>query len=87
MDAHGDSRTSRVPADQALEPLSWTTRIHLAATVGVYIVGVTWFARTEEKRSNPESLRAAALVMLAALILALTVPVRVAAETCSTLFP
>ena len=29
--------------------IPWATRLHLAATVGVYIIGVTWFVRTEEK--------------------------------------
>ncbi len=70
--------------------LPWNARLHLAATVGVYIVGVTWFARTEEKRSKPEALRAAAVVMLIALVLALAVPIRVptgANSPASPLFP
>lgn len=67
--------------------IPWVTRLHLAATVAVYIVGVTWFARTEEERSNPEVLRAAAFVLLGALLLALAVPVRVPAGTASPLFP
>lgn len=72
-------------ADVAAVP--WTTRLHLALTIGVYIAGVTWFARTEEKRSRPETLTAAAAVMLAALVVALAVPVRVPAGTSSVLFP
>jgi 4-hydroxybenzoate polyprenyltransferase len=67
--------------------IPWAVRLHLAATVGVYIIGVTWFARTEEKRSNPEVLRAAAFVLLGALLLALVVPVRVPPDTASPLFP
>ena len=67
--------------------IPWITRLHVAATVGVYIVGVTWFARTEEKRSSPEVLRAAALVLLAALLLTLAVPVRVPPGTASPFFP
>jgi 4-hydroxybenzoate polyprenyltransferase len=67
--------------------IPWATRLHLAVTVGVYIIGVTWFARTEEKRSSPEVLRAAAFVMLGALLLALAVPVRVPTGTASPLFP
>jgi 4-hydroxybenzoate polyprenyltransferase len=47
----------------------------LAAAVGVYIAGVTWFARTEAQTSNQEVLKAAALVMGAGLLLALPVPV------------
>lgn len=63
------------------------TQLHLAATVGLYIVGVTWFARTEEKRSEPKVLRRAGLVMLAAGLLALAVGVRVPPGTPSPLFP
>jgi 4-hydroxybenzoate polyprenyltransferase len=72
-------------ADSANLPL--TTRLHLALTVGVYIVGVTWFARTEEKRSDPKVLTRAALVMLAAALLALAVATRVPPGTSSPLFP
>lgn len=63
------------------------TRIHLALTVGVYIVGVTWFARTEEKRSDPKVLTRAALVMLVAALLGLGVAIRVPPGTSSPLFP
>ena len=72
-------------ADPAALPL--TTRLHLALTIGVYIVGVTWFARTEEKRSDPKVLVRAALVMLAAALLALAVATRVPQGTSSPLFP
>jgi 4-hydroxybenzoate polyprenyltransferase len=72
-------------ADNATMPL--TTQLHLALTVGVYIVGVTWFARTEEKRSDPKVLARAALVMLAAALLALAVATRVPPGTASPLFP
>jgi 4-hydroxybenzoate polyprenyltransferase len=67
--------------------LSCSTRVHLASVVGLYIVGVTWFARTEEKRSDPKALRAAALVLLVSLLIALTVPLRVPVGTSSDLFP
>ncbi len=46
----------------------------LAFVVFLYIVGVTWFARTEAKLSDPWMLRVAAGIILAALVLALTVP-------------
>jgi 4-hydroxybenzoate polyprenyltransferase len=46
----------------------------LAVVVGVYIAGVTWFARTEAVASNQTQLSAPASVMLAALVLALAVP-------------
>lgn len=54
----------------------WTaTNLHVAGVVGVYIVGVTWFARTEEGTSSRRQLVLAALVMLAAAAGALAVPV------------
>jgi 4-hydroxybenzoate polyprenyltransferase len=46
----------------------------LALVVGVYIAGVTWFARTEARVSSRQMLLAAAGVILASLVLALTVP-------------
>ena len=72
-------------ADPAAIPL--VTQVHLALTGGLYIVGVTWFARTEEKRSDPKVLTKAALVMLAAVGLALAVATRVTPGTSSPLFP
>jgi 4-hydroxybenzoate polyprenyltransferase len=47
----------------------------LALVVGIYIVGVTWFARREAGASSKLELVAAALVMLTALPLALFLPV------------
>lgn len=52
----------------------------LALVVGLYIVGVTWFARTEARASNQNTLTAAAGVMLGALVLGLAVP-ELAAES------
>jgi hypothetical protein len=46
----------------------------LAWIVGLYIVGVTWFARTEANTSQQNVLVLAAGVMLAALLLALALP-------------
>jgi 4-hydroxybenzoate polyprenyltransferase len=46
-------------------------RLHLAAVVGLYIVGVTWFARTEESQSRARNLKLAFLVVVAALVAAL----------------
>jgi 4-hydroxybenzoate polyprenyltransferase len=46
----------------------------LALTVGVYIIGVTWFARTEARTSSQSMLTAAAGVMLAGVVLGLGVP-------------
>ncbi len=63
-------------------------RRHLAAIVGLYIVGVTWFARTEAHRSKQNALRGAAAVMLASLILALPLPVFLPeGQHSSLLFP
>jgi len=61
--------------------------MHLAAVVGLYIVGVTWFARTEARVSNRSALKGAAGVMLAALLLAIPLPVTAPAASSSFLFP
>ncbi len=55
--------------------LLWPLGGHLALIVGLYIVGVTWFARTEARVSNQNALRGAAAVMLLSLLLALPLPV------------
>jgi 4-hydroxybenzoate polyprenyltransferase len=53
----------------------WTPlNLHVAGVVGVYIVGVTWFARTEEGTSSRRHLILAAGVTLAAAAGALAVP-------------
>ena len=49
--------------------------LHIAGVVGVYIVGVTWFARTEEGVSSRRQLVLAAVVMLVAAVGGLAVPV------------
>jgi len=72
-------------ADPSAIPL--VTRVHLAGTIGVYIIGVTWFARTEERRSDPRVLIQAAIVMAAAALLALAVATRAPPGTSSPLFP
>ncbi|HET6575815.1 MAG TPA: UbiA family prenyltransferase [Fimbriiglobus sp.] len=66
----------------------WTwPNLHLAAAVGVYIVGVTWFARTEEGDSRRTHLRLAALVMLIGVLLGLTVPAHFETRTAPVYFP
>jgi len=65
----------------------WPWGIHMALVVGLYILGVTWFARTEARLSRGSTLTAAAGVMLAALALALAVPAWFRPETASVLFP
>jgi hypothetical protein len=51
-----------------------TWGLAVALVVGLYIIGVTWFARTEARLSNQNALTAAAGLMLAAFVLALAVP-------------
>jgi 4-hydroxybenzoate polyprenyltransferase len=53
---------------------SWPLRIHLAAVIGVYIAGVTWFARRETGGSERWQLRSAAVVAVVALLMALALP-------------
>ncbi|MHB1426052.1 MAG: UbiA family prenyltransferase [Gemmataceae bacterium] len=61
---------------------------HLALIVGLYIAGVTWFARTEAHVSKRNSLRGAAIVMLVSLLLALPLPVFLPqGQNSSFLFP
>lgn len=60
---------------------------HMAAAVGVYIIGVTWFAQTEARTSKQSTLAGAASVMLTGLLIALAVPTWFPARTSSPLFP
>jgi len=66
----------------ALEP-----SLHLAATTGFYIVGVTWFARREEGRSAPRHLMLATVVIFAALVLASLLPMHQPPGTAPFYFP
>jgi 4-hydroxybenzoate polyprenyltransferase len=61
--------------------------VYLAVIVGLYIVGVTWFARIEARTSSPPALAGAAGVMLLSLCLALPLPEQVPPGTSSPLFP
>jgi 4-hydroxybenzoate polyprenyltransferase len=61
--------------------------LHLAFVVGLYIVGVTWLARTEARASSKKQLTGAACVMLAALLFGLALGGRVDPGTPSPLFP
>jgi 4-hydroxybenzoate polyprenyltransferase len=71
----------------AIGPYLPPVNAHLAAVVGVYIVGVTWFARTEEGTSNRRHLLAASGVMAVALGLALAVPLHLPEGTSPWYFP
>jgi 4-hydroxybenzoate polyprenyltransferase len=61
-----------IPDDALNTPL----RLHIAGVVGVYIVGVTWFARTEAAVSSRRHLLAASGVVAVSLVLALTLRAR-----------
>jgi heme O synthase-like polyprenyltransferase len=67
--------------------LDFDMRLHLAGVIGVYIVGVTWFARTEEGRSNRRQLFAAASVIALSLVLALILRAKLAPGSGTVLFP
>src|SRR5262245_13729627 len=64
----------------------WPVSPHLAAVVGLYIVGVTTFARGETGISRKSHLAVAAGVILVALIAALALPVHRPVDTASPLF-
>jgi 4-hydroxybenzoate polyprenyltransferase len=70
-----------------LVPDNHMDALHLAAVIGVYIVGVTWFARTEEAASNRRQLVAAAGVMAAALGLAVITPIHMPEGASPWYFP
>ena len=53
---------SAIPEELLVDGL----RVHVAGVVGIYIVGVTWFARTEASESNRRHLRGARRQVLAA---------------------
>ncbi len=62
-------------------------RAYLALVVGTYIVGVTWFARTEARLSKRNALAGALAVMAAGLFLGLAVPAVTPTGRCSVAFP
>jgi 4-hydroxybenzoate polyprenyltransferase len=66
---------------------AWPRGAHLALVVGVYVAGVTWFARTEARTSSQNALRGAAAVLLASLVLALPLPTYLKPGESSPLFP
>jgi 4-hydroxybenzoate polyprenyltransferase len=63
------------------------TRLHLAGVVGVYIVGVTWFARTEAAASSRRHLLAAAGVIGLSFVLALLLRAKLPPDSGTALFP
>jgi 4-hydroxybenzoate polyprenyltransferase len=85
--AMGLCRFLNVLLGVSLSDSLWPLGPHLATVVGLYIVGVTWFARTEAKTSSQTALAGAACVMLASLLLGLTVASQKPVDTVSPLFP
>ncbi len=66
---------------------NWLVAFHMAAVMGFYVAGITWFARTEARTSNRTMLILAGLLMLAGILLALPLPLHVAEGGSSVLFP
>jgi 4-hydroxybenzoate polyprenyltransferase len=69
---------------------AWPLGAHLALVVGLYVVGVTWFARREASQTHPgrsAELAGAAAIMALSLVAALALPVRVERGVTSPLFP
>ncbi|MCI0702046.1 MAG: UbiA family prenyltransferase [Planctomycetia bacterium] len=62
-------------------------RIYLAGVVGLYIVGVTWFARTEEGKSRKRDLALAASVIGLSLVLALVLRGKLPSTSGTVAFP
>jgi 4-hydroxybenzoate polyprenyltransferase len=76
----GLCRLLNVLLGMSLSPVPWTTWNYVVAGgVGVYIVGVTWFARTEAKASNRLVLALATLVGAGGVVMLASLP-QVAAE-------
>ena len=76
----------------AAADMLWSRGLYLAFLVGLYIVGVTWLARTEARVSSRAALIAAASVMGLSLMMALPLPTLPLpavppAEASSPLFP
>jgi 4-hydroxybenzoate polyprenyltransferase len=69
------------------ELLDLELRFHIAGVVGIYIVGVTWFARTEEARSNRRQLIAATIVIALSLVLGLILKAKLPPGSGTFLFP
>jgi 4-hydroxybenzoate polyprenyltransferase len=73
--AMGGCRFLNVLLGMSLSPGEWQPVNWLvAAGVGVYIAGVTWFARTEARVSSRPQLAAATVVMLAGLAILAFMP-------------
>ncbi len=67
--------------------LGTATRLHLAGVVGIYIVGVTWFARREAQTSERRQLGGSVAVIAASLLLALLLPLHRSEGTVTPAYP
>ncbi len=54
---------------------SWLPSLQLALVVGIYVTGVTWFARNEAGHNNPTMLMLGAIAVGTSFVLALTLPI------------
>lgn len=70
-----------------LESVSPGLQLHMAAVVGIYVLGITWFARTESRDSSRNRLRSGAWVMAAGLALALPLPLHADSSGTTWVFP
>ncbi len=60
----------------SIESVPFHIQFHLASIIGLYILGITYFARQEEQQSQSNSLRFAAGIVAFALIVALGFPLQ-----------
>ncbi len=65
----------------------WSMALYTALVVGVYICGVTWFARTEARASDRGALLGAAVVVIGGILLGLAVPLFGDEGSSASLFP
>jgi 4-hydroxybenzoate polyprenyltransferase len=72
-------------ADPLLVP--WSLRLYLAAVVALYILGVTLFARNEDRHSSRATLEMSLVLMGAAVVMALAPPVLTAQASTSFFAP
>jgi 4-hydroxybenzoate polyprenyltransferase len=83
----GSCRGLNVLLGLTLTNLDAGWRVHLALLVGLYITGVTLFARTEARSSHPALLGLAATLMTLAIGLAIPLPANLPAGTTTSVYP
>lgn len=85
--AMGSCRFLNVLLAFSWSPVDWGVRLHIASIVGVYIVGVTWFARTEARHSDRRQLLLATTPIGLALAAALLLPLHHSEGGAPSAFP